>query len=456
MKVWDTVVVGAGISGLSLAYRLKRSGLEVMCIDPQPPGGVIQTLNESGFLVERGPNSTMESCRELTQLVEDLGIESDRIYPSQNAKNRFIVKNEKLVALPMSPLAFLSSSLFSLSAKLRIMVEPFKARGPGGESLGDFVTRRLGSEFLDYAINPFVAGVYAGHPNHLSVEAGFPRLHGLEREYGSLFVGAIRGARARRKSTDVAKDRARLVSFRQGMSHLPKALATALGESIVEDRVSSVAVAGDTFLVNTVGLDELKARSVALCIPAQACATLLHRLDVTASRSLKEIHYPPVTSVALGFKQSDVTHPLNGFGFLVPEVEQRLILGCIFSSNLFAGRAPDGHVLLTSFVGGVRQPALTGKTESEMVGLVLSELRSLLGVRSSPVFHSVTSWKAAIPQYDLGHMERMKLLAETEEAIPGLFFRSNYKDGISVADCVKAAHVTSERVHEYLKHSSIS
>lgn len=454
MNACDVLVVGAGISGLSVAYRLKQAGYTVRCLDPEPAGGVITTIQRDGFLYERGPNSTLETCPELTQLIRDLNLEGDRIYASDQSKNRYILRGGKLIPLPMSPLSFIGTPLFSWRAKLRLMMEPFIGRGPENESLGDFVKRRLGSEFLDYAINPFVAGVYAGDPEQLSVAAGFPKLYALERDYGGLMVGAVRGARARKKRAEVAKDRARMLTFRCGMAQLPRAMATELGDSLVVDKAQRLAKSAGGYTVTTAKGAEFNAPVLVLSTPCSAAADLIAPLSDAVSRTLREVHYPPVTSVALGFQRDDVSHPLDGFGFLVPKKEERSILGVIFSSSLFPQRAPVGQVLLTTFVGGTRQPHLAQQCESELIAMVCRELRELIGVRGEPVFQAMTAWPQAIPQYDLGHPKRARDYQALEDQNPGLFLRANYKDGISVADCVKWSHLTVEQVQAFLKSAA--
>ena len=344
----DAAVVGAGISGLVVAHRLKQTGHTVVCLDPNSPGGVISSRFEGGFLTERGPNSTLETCPEITKLIAELDLGSERIYASDRAKRRFILRRKRLYDLPMSPISFLSTGLFSMRAKARLALEPFIGKGKPGESLADFVKRRLGQEFLDYAINPFVAGVYAGNPHLLSVAAGFPKLYALERDYGGLIMGALRGARARKKRAEVAKDRARMLSFKRGMGALPERLGAMLGADWIEDRVISLARNPGGYRLQTAGEKALHARVLVLAVPAMTAANLLDDLDLDAANALREIHYPPVTSVALGFKREQVAHTLDGFGFLVPEKEKRMILGSLFSSGLFPGRAPEGHVLLTT------------------------------------------------------------------------------------------------------------
>lgn len=451
----DVLVVGAGISGLACAVWLERRGARVAVIEKNPvPGGAMVSVAEGGYLVETGPNSALETTPLFAELFAAAGVEADKVAANPQSSKRFILRGGKLVALPMSPPAFLATPLFSLGAKLRLLREPFIGRGEGEETVAEFVRRRLGWEFLDYAINPFVAGVYAGDPERLSVPAAFPRLAELEQKYGSLIRGQIQGARERRRRAEKSKQSAPMFSFRGGMGTLPKALAARLSDVRLGVAAESVERAAAGYRVR--GRDaagqptEAAARCVVLAMPAHVTGTLVAPLAPDAADALAGIEYPPVAVVATAYRREPGMHPLDGFGFLIPAKENRRILGTLFSSTLFPGRAPEGRVLLTSFVGGMRQPDLARKSESELVAMVAAEQRELLGCPATPEFARVTFWPKAIPQYAPGHLQRMARLARAEEELPGLFFCANYRGGISVGDCVKSAHAMAERVARFL------
>jgi oxygen-dependent protoporphyrinogen oxidase len=305
---------------------------------------------------------------------------------------------------PLRTPAFLTTKLFSLRAKLALMGEPWRAPAAADsqESVADFVLRRLGREFLDYAINPFVGGVYAGDPALLSVRHAFPKLHALEQEHGSL----LRGAWARRNASGGPKGR--IFSFPDGLEELPLALARPLGEALrLRHRVVSVARSAAGWRVEfeaPTGRGEENFAAVVCALPAGVLAKL--RFEGVAAASglavLAEVKHPAVASVFMGFTRAQVAHPLDGFGVLVPQVEQRKLLGTLFSSTLFPGRAPEGHVALTTFVGGMRDPQLARLDEPELLRTVQGELAALLGVQGAPVFTRVQRWPQAIPQYTLG------------------------------------------------------
>ena len=451
----DVLVVGAGLSGLACALWLERRGARVTVLEKSAvPGGAMGSARDQDFLVERGPNSALETTPLFAELFTAAGIEGEKLIANPAASKRYILRNGRLIPLPMSPPAFLATPLFSLGAKLRLFREPFIGRGAGEETVAQFVRRRLGQEFLDYAINPFVAGVYAGDPERLSVPAAFPRLAELEHKYGSLIRGQIQGAKERKRRAEQSKQSAPMFSFRDGMGALPRALAAKLADLRLGVTVEAVERSPAGYRAR--GRDaagapvDVAAPCLVLATPAYAAAPLLAPLAPDAADALAGIEYPPVAVVATGYRPAPGMHPLDGFGFLIPAKENRRILGTLFSSTLFPGRAPDGRVLLTSFVGGMRQPELARQADADLVAMVAGEQRALLGCPAAPEFSRVTRWERAIPQYAPGHLQRMERLSRAEADLPGLFFCANYRGGISVGDCVKSAHAMAERVAGFL------
>ena len=453
----SVIVVGAGISGLSTAYFLDRAGSDVTLLELEPvPGGTMQTIREDGWLVETGPTSSLETTPLLGEMVKELGIGDEWVYADASADKRYILRDGKLHPLPMTPLAFLVSSLWGGRGKLRLLGEPIVGRAPAEESVAQFVTRRLGKEFLDYAIDPFVSGVYAGDPKRLSVRAAFPKLYALEEKYGGLMKGMILGAGERRQRAEKAKDKARMFSFREGMQTFPRAIARRLGAKI-RYGCDVVAVERGTdgrfriLLGRGGGGIPAEADVVVLAVPAYAAELLIRHFSPAASDALRRISYPPVAEVFLGYRAEDMGRALDGFGYLVPAKEGRSILGTIWSSSLFPGRAPEGHVALTTFVGGSRQPQIARKNEEDLIRLVTSELRALMNVRGDPVYARVSRWERAIPQYNLGHQELMTTVDGLETDMPGLFFCNNFRGGIAVGDCVMNGEKTARRILETLR-----
>ncbi len=455
----SVAIIGGGITGLTAAFRLRQRSIPVTLYEASPRvGGVIQTVRQDGYLAEFGPNSILETSPKITSLIRDLGLEDRRLYSDPGAENRYLVRGGQPVLLPGSPLAFFRTKLFSGNAKLHLLKEPFVRRAPADveENLAEFVVRRLGREFLDYAINPFVAGVYAGDPSRLSVKHAFPRLHALEQRYGSLILGQFLGARERKQRGETSKQNAKKISFDEGLQVLTDTLQTQLAGTVrLQSSVCRLQQLARVWTVTTrTGNGEEQNRHAAVLFAGPTHK--LPEIQLTTERSLDwsplaEIIYPPVASLVLGFRREDVTHPLDGFGMLIPEVERFNILGAIFSSSLFPNRAPAGHVTLTCYLGGTRAPKLALLDAASLTELAMKDLRTLLGVQGQPTFRHHVIFPRAIPQYEVGFGRFKDLMNRLELNAPGLFLAGHYRDGISLGDSIISGHGVAERIEQFLR-----
>ncbi|MCF7804036.1 MAG: protoporphyrinogen oxidase [Candidatus Marinimicrobia bacterium] len=457
----DVVVIGAGVSGLSAAYWLKQQGHSVQILEKADRiGGSIQTTREDGFIIEHGPNSGMETNPVIGKLVESLGLEDQMIYANDEANNRYIVRDKELHPLPMAPLKFFKTKLFSRKAKWRVPLELFIGKAPEDkeETVAEFVSRRLGPEFLDYAINPFVAGVFAGDPKELSVKAAFPKLAALEENYGGIFKGVIKGRRERKKRLEEgeeSKQSAQMFSFRNGLGTLTESLGSELADSIETGvEVQSVASGDDEWQV-TYSKDgesrEVSADSVLFAVPAYVASEFIRDLDNETAAALDAIPYAKAIMMYSAFDKKDVPIDLDGFGYLIPEKEEMNILGTIWSTTVFENRAPEGKVSFTTFVGGRRQPEKLELSDEELLQQMREDFAILMGVEARPEKLFIRRWPKAIPQYTLGHLEREARMETFEENHPGLFITGNHRGGISVADCIKHSEPRAEAIYEYLK-----
>jgi oxygen-dependent protoporphyrinogen oxidase len=445
-------VLGAGITGLAAAHRLGTLGHAVTVFEAAPrAGGSIQTELADGWLIEAGPNSFQPTQPEVQALLTELGLDAEVVAASPAAKNRFLVRDGRVIAAPLSPPALFGSPLFSFGAKLRVLRELFAPRRtrPEDVSVAQFVRDHFGAELLDYAVQPLIGGIYAGDPERLSARHAFPSLWEMEQAHGSIIRGQIAAAKARRKS---GRKAAPLVSFRHGLQALPGALAARLpaGALHLGARVEALTPQGGRW---NVGWTEAGAPhnqtfdAVLSALPAAGIAAL--RLAGTEPLAgLAGVPHPPVTSLFLGYRREQVRHALDGFGVLVPAVEKRAMLGVLFSSTLFPGRAPEGHAALTVMVGGSLHPELAPMPASELLARIGPDLRDLLGVEGAPVFMRRNHWPRAIPQYNLGHGAHLDALAAAERAQRGLYFAGQVRDGIALPACAASGLKAAQRVHE--------
>lgn len=441
----DAVVIGAGLSGLASAYRLHRAGKRVLVLEGgDAVGGVIQSQREDGYLLETGPNTFTSTGEALMDLCGELDLAPVSTAPS--AKKRYLYSQGRLNPVPENPLALLTTPLLSTGAKLRMLKEPFiKPIGVGEATVAAFIRHRLGQAVLDQFVAPFLSGVYAGDPEELSIHAVFPTLARWERDYGSL----IRGALQANKSKKPGKRPYALLGFSEGMAALPRALAGQLPTEAVRLNtvVSALEPDANGYRCHLDSGEIIEATSVVIATPADVTADLLAPVNAGSADILRQIPYAPIAVVHLGFRAGDIPHPLDGFGFLVPRTEQIPLLGSIWSSSLFPDRIPDDHVLLTCFLGGATAPEWSECTDEELIAQAVRDLSAVFqATRLAPGFATVFNWRRGIPQYTLGHRDRIARLQENISKHPGLALAGNYLAGVSLNDCVLSGNRAAEKI----------
>jgi oxygen-dependent protoporphyrinogen oxidase len=454
VKSNKVIIIGAGISGLTTAYLLHKDGFDVTVLEKNDKvGGSIETITEDGFLFDRGPNSALETTPIIAQLVEELNLKDELVYANKEGNTRYILRNDRLHALPMSPPAFLKSKLFSGKAKLRLFAEPLIGKSQDGyyQSVAEFVKRRLGQEFLDYAINPFVAGVFAGNPEDLSVKSAFPKLYALEEEYGGLIKGTIKSVRKRKKRKEKSKHSAKMFSFKNGMKVLPESIAKHLGNRVkLSANVFSIKKTGDgdygiTYKGGTQNLT-LLTDILLLTIPAYSTSELIGHYDSDLKNHLDNVYYPPVLVLYLGYNKADIGQALDGFGFLIPSKENKSFLGAIWSSVIFPNRANENTASFTLFIGGARSPGFVNENEETVISNAKAEFEELMKINGQSVYAKKRFWPKAIPQYSLGYVEHENYFDHFEIDNKGIFLSGNYRGGISVGDCIQNAEKVAEKI----------
>lgn len=435
-------VVGAGITGLSTHYFLEREArrmgirVHVETWDPRPtPGGNVRTASSGGWQCEEAAESILNSRRETYDLAVELGLSERIVQVSPLASKRFIVwKGKPRLMGPLSAIG----PFPTWGAKLRALWEPFVARGPEDESVAEFGARRLGRGLMEQIMDPMVTGIYAASPERLSVRSAFPRIKTMEMAHGSLFSGLRAGAKERKALPPDQRPGSGSYTFRGGMAELARTLASKVAGPVHQNRqILSLVREGNRWILG--GADGVQGDfdHVVLAIPTFDVARI-EGFPADLLPDLGLLRYNPVCVVALGFDRSKVAHPLDGFGFLVPKIENRKILGTLFSSTLWPHVAPEGKVLLRTMVGGGRQPILAEYSEADLVELVRSELADLLGAQGEPEYVHIARHPRGIPEYPVGHHDTIRRL-KTQLEGTGLHLAGNAWDGIGVNDCVAAA-----------------
>jgi oxygen-dependent protoporphyrinogen oxidase len=454
------IVIGGGISGLACAFRLKQRGIPFLLLEKSDRfGGVIQSIQKDGFLFERGPQSFTLTAP-LNELIEAAGL-SGELLRAPSRMPRYILVGGKLVAAPMSPFSLLTTSLLSAGTKWNLLTEPLRRTHPPteDESIASFVRRKFGASLLDNLAAPFVSGVYAGDPEQLSLRSAFPQVHEWEKNHGSLLRGAISKMRSRPKNPAAQKVRG-ICSLTGGVSSLFDALGAQLGDSAIlrvgVDRVlRNTSPDKPRFEVRcTFGdverNDSLDASAVICATESAPAGAMLGPSSEQFTKSLARIPYAPIAVVSAGYRRDAVGRALDGFGFLVPRKEGLSVLGCVWNSALFPGRAPEGHVLLTSFAGGALNPELCSWNEDRISAAIHEDISRVLNITEQPVVRSVHVYQRAIPQYNLGHFRIMTELKWTCDATPGLYLAGNYLEGPSMGACVERSFRVVDEVENYL------
>lgn len=439
----QVAIVGAGIAGLTLGYRLAQRGIGVRIVEGATrAGGNIQSELRNGYRCEWGPNGFLDNEPATLRLVDDLQLRDQLAPASALANTRWIVRGGKLRTLPTKPPAFLTSDVLSVAGRARVLLEwaqPAR-KSADDESVWDFARRRIGREAADVLVDAMVTGIYAGDPRRLSLEAAFPRMRAMEREHGSL-LRAMRAMKSAGKAGGGPMGPGgRLTSFHDGMETLVRALAQANAAHLTTgQRLASLRPQAGAWRLDFEAGGTLDCERVVLACPAWHASGLVQPLDPALASELDAIPSAPVVVVCVGWKEADVASVAPGFGFLLPSRERFGILGTLFDSCVFPARAPKGHALWRTMLGGARERGVIDLDDGAITDRVLRAYEKLLGVRAAPDMVYIVRHARGIPQYPVGHVERVRRIEARTALLPGLTLSGNSYHGISMNACIKEA-----------------
>jgi protoporphyrinogen/coproporphyrinogen III oxidase len=450
------VIVGAGISGLAAAFRIRQRlpTADIIVLELRStPGGNVGTLARDGFRIELGPNGLFDAKPHALDLCRDLGL-GERLVPGSEAarKNRYVFLRDRLRALPNSVWSFVTSGVLSPRAKLNLLLERYRRPtiAAGDESIAAFARRRGGREIAETLVDAFVTGTHAGDAELLSVRAAFPRLVEFERAHGSVTRGFAAARKERRRAALARGEQPqppRMWSFREGLQVWIDALRDRLGSSLLTGvAVRRVERTSAGWLVRGDGQDAWPADDVVLTAHAPEQAAMLADLDPALAKEVGEIAYNRVAVVAVGYRASDVPKGLNGFGYLSPQHDRRDVLGVQWCSMVFPDRAPPGMVLWRALCGGWHRGEMVDWPDDQLVAAVREELRKTTGVTAAPIIDHVVRWPRAIPQYLVGHPARVERIEALAARHPGLHLGGNAYRGVALNDCCEQALAIAERI----------
>ncbi|GAB4289472.1 MAG: protoporphyrinogen oxidase [Roseovarius sp.] len=453
MSAVDAVIVGGGVSGLTTAHALRAAGHSVLVLERQVrPGGNAMSERIGGFLMEHGPSTVNHGMGAIADLADRLGLQGLRTDLGAGVRKRYLTKGGRLVGLGLHPLAFLSSGYLSLAGRARMAAELWQPRGTAnaGETVAEFGRRRFGIEFTERVLDPLVAGMFAGDAGRTELGFVMPALAAMERAHGSV-IRALLHARLRGGTMPARQ----LASWREGIGTLPRALAGRLGDSVRTGvAVRRIARTSHGFAIDAGERGRIRARAVVIATQPHVAAQILAQLEPGAAEECGRISAPPLAVVFLGYRRDQVAHPLDGLGYLTPGCEGRIINGGLFCSTMFAGRAPENHVAIATYVGGARGPEQARLPARTLIEIARDELADLLGAVGRPVVARVRQWPRGLPQFEPGHSRRVERLQQCLDDVPGLYITGNYLRGMSVGACVDCALDTARRVGRHLDRAA--
>ncbi len=438
--VYDTIVIGGGLAGLSALHRLKSENKNALLLESDSRcGGLVKSSIEHGYLVETGPTAYLKGYKDTTKFVEEIGLSDDVRFNIPGADSRYVFRGEGIHPIPEGPISFLKTPLFPFKAKLRMMIEPFIGKAKGNEeSVYEFGTRRFGEDVSSTVMDAMVSGVCAGDFKKLDIFSLFPKIGLIEQKFRSFLFFLLL---FKLKSRDKNKNRETVTfrSFDKGMGAIAEAAEAKYLDSIVcNSAVTSIQRQGDEYLI-IAGENQFRSKSIVLATPANIAAKLLESIYPDLSSELSKIPYASISTCLLGYRIDQIKHPMNGFGFLIPRNQGKRILGGLFASGLFEKRCPQGHASIKVYIGGAHDSAIQDESDEDIKEIITSELAPILGITGTPDYFHVNKINSAIPQYNLGHQAIKDAIYNQLTDIPTLHLAGNYLEGISVNEAIRSS-----------------
>ena len=431
LKKVDIIILGSGISGLTLGFYLEKKNKDFLVFEScNSFGGNISTKNKKGFICENGPNTVLINNDSVKDLISDLKIKNDLIYPNNNNNKRFLINKGKLIKIPQSFGQFLKSNILSLSAKIRIFFEIFIKKGDKNFSVYDFFKRRFGKEFHDVLIEPFLTGIYAGNTRKMSIKFVLKKIWNLEQNYGSVILGFIK-----KKSRNISP---KSFNFKNGLSDLTNKIHQKIKDKIrFNSKITSISKIGNLYEITVNNNIKYRCTKLISTIPAYALSEII--FDKKLSQSLKKIYYCPIYVLHLGLEKQKIKNDISGFGVLTKPSDNKSFLGIIFNSRIFPHLAPSDKDLITVMVGGTRQEQLLKTNKELLFDKIVSDIKKLISYDGQIIMKHDFLWEKGIPQYGLNHDNITNEIKNFENKNKDLHIIGNYVNGISVSDCVEKA-----------------
>ena len=437
-KQVDTIILGAGISGLTLAHYLNKKNLDFLVVESQPKvGGNIISFEKSGFVCENGPNTVLLNKKSVVELIDEIGLKDKIIFPNDYNNKRFLLRKGKLIPIPQNFIEFIKTNLLSLTSKLRLIIEIFIPKHNRNVSVKSFFKKRFGNNFEEIFVEPFLTGIYAGETNKMSTKHVLNKIWNMEQKSGSIIIDALKRKKKLNKS--------RSFNFKNGLIDFVLAINKNISNKIIlKSEVTSVKKIKKGYEIIINNNIKYHCKKLISTLPAFGLANII--FDKKISKNLKKINYCPIMVLHLGIEKSKIKENIDGFGVLTKRKDNQSFLGILFNSRIFPHVAPQGNDLLTVIIGGARQPQLIDQDVNKLKKTIINEIRKIISYDGKIIMENNFLWKNGIPQYDLDHDVLIENISDFHKKNKNFYILGNYIKGISVSDCIQNAFELSKKL----------